>query len=297
MADNGNNILNHLQQYGMQPPADAFSKAWEHIADAKEKNPFGQLQDYSMAAPALDFSLLKNAAGQNNIPLKRHWVIPIPVMRAAAVLLVVATGITLYFSFFRQKESTQNNYAGVNVNQSPATASPNGQNNGPDMQTANNAANSIAAANTTAAGKNSYAAGIKTKKGFRNKNSIAKAGRRNSATLANNSFIQLYDNDIFFTLISYKGGKNSTLQKFFADNTYAEKKISLNKYSYVNLSDKMVAMLQDIYLTKKNGKPARKAKKTKKKFDKWKKKDEKYFDSNMQKNPIDVIDLSDFILK
>jgi hypothetical protein len=76
----------------------------------------------------------------------------------------------------------------------------------------------------------------------------------------------------------------------------ADKTITLNKYSWVGLSDKMTAMLQDIYGTKKNGKPTRKAKRTKKKFEKWRKKDEKHFDRNMQRNPADIIDLSDWIL-
>ncbi len=58
----------------------------------------------------------------------------------------------------------------------------------------------------------------------------------------------------------------------------------------------MVAMLQDLYVTKKNGKMARKAKKAKKKFDKWRKKDEKYFDKEPDKNPADIIDLSDFLM-
>ena len=59
----------------------------------------------------------------------------------------------------------------------------------------------------------------------------------------------------------------------------------------------MVAMLQEVYLTKKNGKLARKAKKAKKKFEKWKKKDEKYFDKDLDKNPADIIDLSEFLMK
>jgi hypothetical protein len=52
-----------------------------------------------------------------------------------------------------------------------------------------------------------------------------------------------------------------------------------------------------MYLAKGNGKPTRKAKKTKRKFEKWRKKDERYFDKNLQKNPADIIDLSEFILK
>ena len=92
--------------------------------------------------------------------------------------------------------------------------------------------------------------------------------------------------------MNYKeNGKDKLFYKILS-----EKKVALNQYSYISLSDKMVGMLQNMYATKKNGKPARKAKKMKKKFEKWRKKDEKYFDKGLNKNPADIIDLSDFLM-
>ena len=102
-----------------------------------------------------------------------------------------------------------------------------------------------------------------------------------------------YNNDLFFTLVNYKEyGKEKLFTK-----ALKEKRVTLNQFSYVNLSDKMVAMLQEVYLTKKNGNMARKAKRAKRKFEKWKKKDEKYFDKELDKNPADIIDLSEFLMK
>jgi hypothetical protein len=130
----------------------------------------------------------------------------------------------------------------------------------------------------------------------KNSTEIKNAGvkQTNTAVKINNQGEgQLYDNDILFTLVNYK---NRNWQQFFT-KAITDKKITLNKYSYHNLTDKMVEMLQDMYLAKGNGKPTRKAKKTKRKFEKWRKKDERYFDKNLQKNPADIIDLSEFILK
>ena len=52
-----------------------------------------------------------------------------------------------------------------------------------------------------------------------------------------------------------------------------------------------------MYEVNDKGKPTKKAKKLKHKLAKWKKKDESYFDRNPQKNPLDIIDLTEFILK
>ena len=67
--------------------------------------------------------------------------------------------------------------------------------------------------------------------------------------------------------------------------------------SYVTVSEKMNEIFKKMYSTKKNNKPTIKAKRLKAKLEKWKKYDEKHFDTNMQNNPVDVIDLSEFILK
>ena len=74
-------------------------------------------------------------------------------------------------------------------------------------------------------------------------------------------------------------------------------KITIDRFSYVNISDKMNTILQTMYTIKGNNKPTRKAKKLRATMEKWKKRDEKHFDASIHSNPLDIIDLSEFILK
>ena len=276
MADNSGNILNQLQQYGIQPPAGAFKKAWDSIVienavPADETKIFSQLQQYSMQAPELDFKKIIAA------DKKRPLIISMPMRRAAAVLLFIGAGTVIYLTTFKKKET------------GPAYATQGNSNSNP---AANNTDSNIAVIEAVKEKAKNIAA-------VANKKAIAAAAKKEAAKIKNEKarYIaktkwQLADNDVFFTLVNYKEtGKDKLFYKILS-----EKKITLNQYSYINISDKMADMLQEIYVTKKNGKPARKAKKAKKKFEKWRKKDEKYFDKALDKNPTDIIDLSDFLM-
>jgi len=100
-------------------------------------------------------------------------------------------------------------------------------------------------------------------------------------------------NDFFYVLTNFR---YEQVKPFLAD-IKKDKKISLNNYSYLNISDKMAAFLKKMYAVNRDEKPTRKAKKLKSKLAKWKKKDEANFDRNLQKNPLDILDLSEFIFK
>lgn len=282
MADNSSNILKKLQQHTAKPPANAFDKAWQEIvqqgvsnrmlhqtnevAKTDEKSIFGQLQDYSIDTPDLDF--------KHVIQKKRVFIIPKPLLRAASVLLFILAGSVAYLTVFNKKEKdTDSEYTtkqGIN-----------------EQDNKNN--DSVIAANITVSNSSNTSSGAKTSMHVKKRNE-EKARKTKIRFHRTNEFLD--DNDVLFTLINYR---EYGRQKLFS-KTLANKKITLNKYSYINLSDKMVKMLQEVYLTKKKGRPARKAKRAKKKFEKWKKKDEKYFDKTPGKNPADIIDLSDFLM-
>jgi hypothetical protein len=268
MADNSNNILNQLQQHSLQPPAGAFEKAWERIelqknaaAPVGEKEKFSQLQEYSLQAPALDFKTV--LAGKKDGAKKPPFAIPKYVVRAAAVLLLAAAAAIGIYLSLPHKTATNTNYAKeqpANNKANPATIIGNGSSDSTKETAGTKPA--IAASTTLVAKTDNANAGKTNSK--KTKALTAKAGYGGS-----NHF---YNNDIFYSLVNYKEyGKEKLFKK-----TLADKMVVLNKYSYINISDKMAAMLQDVYITKKNGKPSRKAKKTKKKFEKWRKKDEKY---------------------
>jgi hypothetical protein len=232
---------------------------------------FSQLQGYSLQAPELDFKKILAA------DKKRPFIISMPMRRAAAVLLFIAAGTVIYLTTFKKKENGPAYATQGSNNSTPAVK--NTDSNTAKIETAKATAKKNAAVSSS----KTTAASIK-REAAKTKNEKAKYNAKTKWQLA--------DNDAFFTLVNYKeAGKDKLFYKILS-----EKKITLNQYSYINISDKMADMLQEIYVTKKNGKPARKAKKMKKKFEKWRKKDEKYFDKDLDKNPADIIDLSDFLM-
>ncbi len=277
MADNGNNILKQLQQHPAEPPADAFEKAWQAIMQLEkpveenisgnEKKIFTTLQKHSLAAPPYDFHAITKQA--NKLPVRS---LPVGWLRAAAVLLIVAAGVALYVTI-RNNKTGETGYAVVNNDKKTMSVQP--------------------ADSLKLNAVDSLQPSAQVMAGTENKGRMIINGRRGNAAYYPSDAGDLYENDLMLTLVNYK---TKNWETFFS-KAISEKRIVLNQYSYHNISDKMAAMLQDIFLTRKNGKPSRKARKTKRKFEKWRKKDEKYFDKDLQKNPADIIDLSEFILK
>jgi len=280
MADKYSNILKPLQEHELTPPAGAFEKAWENIlllnegtdhSEEASKNAFEKLQAFSIQAPELDFrSLLR---GEKNSPAKKQTiVISQNFKRLAAVLALAVTGAFIYMAAMPDDKNGVNNeqYAGARMNK----------------ESAGNLL--IDSAQDTTALTGAAAQQPALAKAATTTGNTKKEKKRHYSEQAG-----FYNNDLFFTLVNYKEyGKEKLFTK-----ALKEKRVTLNQFSYVNLSDKMVAMLQEVYLTKKNGNMARKAKRAKRKFEKWKKKDEKYFDKELEKNPADIIDLSEFLMK
>ena len=120
----------------------------------------------------------------------------------------------------------------------------------------------------------------------------------NDQVTGNNSITKhvranILNNDFLYTLTSFN---YSQANYFFAD-VKKDPKISMNNYSYVNISDKMAALLKQQYAVNHRKKPTWKARRAKEKLNKWKRKDEKNFDTKPVKNPLDILDLSEFIFK
>lgn len=104
--------------------------------------------------------------------------------------------------------------------------------------------------------------------------------------------IVVKDNDLYSTFTSLE---YNNLPAFITAPEAKPFKLRIDKSTAINLSESMVAMMQKMYRTRSNGKPTRKAARMKKKMDKWKEADQTYFDKNVEKNPIDPIDLGEFL--
>ena len=106
--------------------------------------------------------------------------------------------------------------------------------------------------------------------------------------------IPFVDNDFFATFTSF----NYVTTDIFKNVPEGQDLVvRLNNYSAISISSKMQAMMKKMYKTKRNGKIPNSAKKLQKKLLGWKVDDNKAFDSDEKKSPLDTIDLLDFLME
>jgi hypothetical protein len=103
----------------------------------------------------------------------------------------------------------------------------------------------------------------------------------------------LTDNSLLATFTSFH---YPALKKYLADKrTDNGWHIRLDQYTNISLSRVMVATLRKLYVTRPDGAPAREAKKTRQLLDRWTEQDKKQFDLRYISNPLDPIDLAEFL--
>jgi hypothetical protein len=100
------------------------------------------------------------------------------------------------------------------------------------------------------------------------------------------------DNSPLITLISYKYPRLKQLIDGMRDAGF---RIKLDQYTNIVLSSSMAVMIKELYDTRSNGQPSRKARKTKERLQKWRADDENEFDGDRFSNPLDPIDLASFV--
>ncbi|UAY52750.1 hypothetical protein [Ferruginibacter albus] len=281
MADKSIDIsFNDLQNHEVQPPAEYFTEIWNSVSandvpensfSSRDTEIFNSLKDYSLIPPAFDsINIFENKAPQKSKVVSFSYFTKI----AAAVIIVIFSAWLLYY--FLQPKKTQSSVATVTAPQpaetKASTASP--VETTIDKKSPTTINQSLVTVNNTPVQHSSASLAP-----------IKSTLKKERTTLV--------DNDVILTLVSYKYADYSGLLAKIKKN----KKIKLDNFSYVTVSDKMNAMLKDMYSTKRNLKPTRKAKKIKRTLNNWKKEDEKYFDAaRSSKNPVDIIDLSEFVL-
>lgn len=110
----------------------------------------------------------------------------------------------------------------------------------------------------------------------------------------NGQKLPLVDNDLLVTFASFKYNE---LPDFMNGNDKDNWKIRIDQYANIVISQPMVGMMKEMSGFKSNGTPTRRARKSREKLDKWKKTDVLNFDQSLKKNPLDPIDLAEFIFK
>lgn len=126
--------------------------------------------------------------------------------------------------------------------------------------------------------------------------------KRHPVLYSGNATIMIGEDEFKFNV-----NDNDVLASFanFTDNTVPlfikkQKKptpfsIQVDQYAAIAVSETMSAMMSNMNTFRKNGKPTAKAKRERKRLEKWKKTDEKKFDKKAGNNPIDPIDLGEFL--
>jgi hypothetical protein len=109
-----------------------------------------------------------------------------------------------------------------------------------------------------------------------------------------NSGFTVVDDDILVTFASFSYTK---VPAFLMNTQDEEVLIRADMYTSINVSKGMRKMMKKMYEVRRNGKPTHRARKQKRRLVSWQKDDAKHFDKDMTNNPLDIIDLADFIFQ
>lgn len=117
---------------------------------------------------------------------------------------------------------------------------------------------------------------------------------KNNVFTVEGAGMPLVDNDFMVTFASFT---YEELPSFITEEEDSEMTIRLDQYSYFTISENMMNSIKKMYQRRSRGTPTRRARKEKEKLERWKKADAARFDQKHISNPLDPIDLAEFIFK
>jgi hypothetical protein len=302
---NRSDILNRLREYEVQPPPEAFNNlltrleagvddhqwlgVWQDLQELEvtpppymvttiadvitEKALFAALQEMAVTPPAGAFKrILREAtAGEGKIPASITPVrrLYLRYSAIAAVLLLVIAGWGIYRFNHRAPAHPSGELVRTTT---PATV----------QDTAAVHPSSATPEATVIARYQEYD-NVKTENYF-----------KNNRFTADGAGMEMVENDFIVTFASYQ---YEQLPAFLTEEEDSEMMIRLDQYSHFTISENMMSSLKKMYQRRSRGTPTRRARKEKAKLEQWKKADEGWFDHKNSHNPLDPIDLAEFIFK
>jgi hypothetical protein len=293
--------LKPLFNHAVMPATDAisFGGIMNRIKSTDELNSFKPLRNFEVAPPFSFAKLMEiiKGLGTNSSAKNAAKVISFSnsfkrIAAAAAILIMCFVG---YVTYQKSASNLQQN-GGYNA---PIAAT----------TTTNTPALSPPIADSVTKHNTSPQFAINGSNGFTKKNNYSsKEGKRKivlgalptiaapaapTELLINGSKFTIVDNDYLATFASFN---ESNLPAFLqADNPVATQ-ITIDDYASITITEGMGAMMKKMYKTRKSGKPTRRARKQREKLEKWKRADSAFFNPNVNLNPLDPIDLGNFIL-
>jgi hypothetical protein len=274
-------ILQKLKDHSVSPPAEIFDSIHKAIAEVKseaaENEPLKAiiaLREKAVLPPAFLFDNII-AAGKIKSPAK---VVPFKKYIAAiAAALLLFAGIAIVFKLSNKKDAAQND--GI-AKQSGGQSLPTDDHSIKDtVAIAKDKLPLISPNNALAHTTKKYGSNIMRKTG--------------TATVeADGDDLIIKENDLLYSFTNFN--YNNLPAFITSDNTDAVK-VRIDGSASITLSEGMVMMMKRMYKQKRNGKPTAKARREKRKLQRWKNADTKFFDKNVEKNPMDPMDLAEFL--
>lgn len=301
------NTFKSLMQHAVAPPASAisFGAIMNRIKETDKLSTFKPLKDYEVTPPfsfAKLMEIIRGMVANTSINIKpTAKVISFStnfkrIAAAAAILLMCLVG---YLTYQRSAVNGQ----GKDDSISSKTVTPTPSTNPASVVAPIVDSGAVTNNNPTLAfiGNNNYNKKNKFGSGSDGKRKMFFGASSPTTTgiaaptelLINGSKFTIVDNDYLATFASFN---ETNLPEFLkADNPVATQ-ITIDDYASITITEGMGAMMKKMYKTKKSGKPTRRARKQKEKLEKWKKADADFFNPNTNLNPLDPIDLGNFIL-
>ena len=299
-----------LYNHSAMPAVVSFEQIMQKIIATEPTNVLKQLRNHETKSPISFERIMERLRalgyfGANTAPAKvisfNNTFKRLAV--AAAVLLFMVSSYFVY-NKFNTTAKDGDNFAATNPviqnNNSVSTIVPSSEDTAQQKNTAI-PQNKVAEESKTNRG-NYIRTDIRNyiPKEKNNGNNNLVYGTRNSIApkqktiLVNGEQIPIYENDYLLSFASFSPDK---LPSFLQVEIPVETQITIDKYSYFNITDGMGAMMKKMYATKKDSiTPTRSARRQKVKLEKWKVADSAYFNQNSNVNPLDPRDLGNLIL-
>lgn len=273
------NIWQHLQDHEVTPPDEVYFRLLELLENENKNNDIKisealkGLNEYEIQPPISAETIIKNITGNSSPRKTRGFANIIKRHRyrliAASLLLASAIwGISKLTSFSKSKPlaAKTNNVPIPEINDTVT------------LTRSNLTTDSTKFHNTT-------------------KSLLKNSGihsRPFEQMRINGQWISLTDNDILVTFTRFE---YNNVPEIIATTKDKDILIHLDKYSNIVITKTMSGMLKEMYQVKANGNPTRRARKSREKLENWKKTDESFFDGPKGKNPLDPIDMAEFVFK
>ena len=277
-------ILKQLSNYEVKPPdflsRNVLDKIHSiHSNEEKLEEKMQALQHYSSSPPQELYQRIITSLGLNKkakvVSINKGW------WAAAAVLLM---GIAIWVLLPKQNISDEGL---VQNTENPLPQAP------PNTQiTVHDSTINSNSVTKPATKKNNHSPGWATYKSPATGNNEFENFSVSSIFLDGASY-QVKDKEYFTHLTSFEPDE---VPSFVYRNSNEKVMLYVDNSTAITISPNMMKMMKKLYSTRSNGKPTRKAVRLKKRLNSWKKADEVYFDKNLDKNPMNPVDLGNFLL-